>query len=116
YYWTPENPNAYYPNPYASPRGAIDSYVNKTQLASDRYLQNASYLRLKNLTVNYSLPYEWTQRLKINKVDVFLSGENLLTITGLAPMFDPETIVGGIGAGKLYPLSKVYSFGINVNF
>lgn len=115
-YWTPENPNAYYPNPYASPRGSIDSYVNKTQLSSDRYLQNASYLRLKNLTINYSLQSALVQRLKMSRVNVFLSGENLLTITGLASMFDPETLVGGIGPGKIYPLSKVYSFGINVSF
>ncbi|CAL1519691.1 TonB-dependent receptor [Chitinophaga sp. MM2321] len=115
-YWTPENPNAYYPNPYASPVGSINSYVNKTQQVSDRYLQNAAYLRLKNLTLNYALPVNLCERIKLKKLNVFITGENLLTVTNLAEMFDPETLVGGSAPGKIYPLSKVYSVGLNINF
>ena len=115
-YFSETNPDAYYPNPYASPVGAINSYINKTQLPSSRYIQNASFLRLKNLTLQYALPQEWINRFKLSRFSVFASGENLLTFTKLADMFDPETITGGSGTGKIYPLSKVYSFGLNVNF
>ncbi|WP_286801760.1 MULTISPECIES: SusC/RagA family TonB-linked outer membrane protein [Sphingobacterium] len=115
-YFSESNPDAYYPNPYASPVGAINSYINKTQLASIRYLQNAAYLRLKNLTLSYNLPKNLIQRLKFDRLSVFVSGENLLTFSALAKMFDPETIEGGSGMGKIYPLSKVYSFGLNLNF
>ena len=119
-YWTPENPDAYYPNPYIAPAKSLKTYAYKTQLLSDRYLQNASYLRLKNLTFNYTLPISWTQKLKLEKINVFFSGENLLTITKLVKMLDPELLVGVDGnvnsAGKIYPLNKVYSFGLNLNF
>lgn len=117
-YWTPDNPNAYYPNPYAAPAGAIGSFTNKTQQVSDRYIQSAAYLRLKNLTVNYSLPQNLIRHVKLSKVNFFASGENLFTITKLAGMFDPETLagVGGTTTGKIYPLSQAYSFGVNISF
>jgi len=125
-YWTPDNPNAYYPNPYASPVGAINSYINKTQQVSDRYMQDAAYIRLKNLTLNYNLPTALINRLSLKKVNVFLTGENLLTFTKLAKMFDPETLSAvsdqnnnlltpSADAGKIYPLSKVYSIGLQVS-
>lgn len=115
-YYTADNPDAYYPNPYASPVGAISSYTNKTQSPSSRYVQNASFIRLKNLTVQYSVPSEITKRIGINRLAVFGSGENLFTFTKLAKMFDPETLAGASGTGKIYPLSKVYSFGVNLTF
>ncbi|HLS37626.1 MAG TPA: TonB-dependent receptor [Sphingobacterium bovisgrunnientis] len=115
-YYTPENPDAYFPNPYASPVGAISSYTNKTQSPSSRYVQNASFIRLKNLTLQYSVPNEVSKRIGINRLSVFGSGENLLTFTKLVKMFDPETLAGGSGTGKMYPLSKVYSFGVNLTF
>ena len=113
-YWTPENPDAYYPRPYTSAAGAISSYLNKTQQTSDRYLQNAAYLRLKNLTLSYTVPTEISEKLKINKVNIFVTGENLATFTKLAKMFDPETLSGANGTGKLYPLSKIYSAGLKI--
>ena len=91
--------------------GAILSYVNKTQQTSDRYLQSAAYLRLKNVTLSYTVPVAVSKRVKIN---VFLTGENLFTFTKLAKMFDPETLLGAAGTGKLYPLSKVYSAGLRI--
>ena len=115
-YYTADNPNAYFPNPYASPVGAISSYTNKTQSPSSRYIQNASYIRLKNLTVQYSVPTDFSKRFGINRLSVFGSGENLFTFTKLMKMFDPETLTGASGTGKMYPLSKVYSFGINLTF
>lgn len=113
-YWTADNPNAYYPNPYAAPAGAISSYTAKTQQVSDRYLQNAAYMRLKNVTLSYSLPQAVLSKIKIRQVKIFVTGENLLTITGLTRIFDPEMLAGGIEPGKWYPLTKTYSMGINV--
>ena len=113
-YWTPQNTGAYYPNPYAAPAGTAGTFTSKTQQVVDRYLQNAAYLRLKNATISYALPEQWLKKVKLSKVNVFVTGENLFTITKLAKMLDPETIAGGNGPGKIYPLSKVYAMGVNI--
>lgn len=115
-YWTPENTGAYYPNPYAAPAGSIGTFTSKTQQVADRYMQNAAYLRLKNATISYSLPEQWIKKVKLSKVNVFVTGENLFTITKLAKMLDPETINGGYAPGKIYPLTRVYSMGVNIGF
>jgi len=110
------NPNAYYPNPYTSAGGTIASFQAKTQTISDRYLQNAAYIRLKNLTVNYDLPVRLISKCKLSKVSLFFSGENLLTFTPLMKMLDPEQVFAFQEGSKNYPLSTVYSFGLNVKF
>jgi TonB-linked SusC/RagA family outer membrane protein len=116
-YWTPDNPKGYYPAPYTNSSGAVGPFQNKSQQISDRYLQNAAYLRLKNVTLNYSLPTRLINSLHLSKVSVFMSGENLLTFTKLSKIFDPETLnVSPIGTGKSYPLTQVYSAGMNVIF
>lgn len=118
-YWTPENTEAYYPNPYTAAAGSIARFRNKTSQKSDRYMQNAAYCRLKNLTLSYELPSSWTQKVGIGKAQVFFSGENLLTFTKLAGMFDPEAIFTkseySSEAGKNYPMNKVVSFGVIIN-
>ena len=82
-----------------------------------RYLQDASYIRLKNLQLGYSFPKNMVQKMKIQNLRVFVSGENLLTFTKLVDFFDPESIEGGNwGHGNVYPLSKTYSIGLNVTF
>ena len=78
-----------------------------------RYLQNASYIRLKNLQVGYTIPRHLTQKIGFDKIRIYFSGENLLTGTHLSSLFDPETIGSGWG-GCAYPLSRTYSFGLNV--
>jgi hypothetical protein len=116
-YWTPANPNAYYPAPYTNTGGAIGPFANKSQQISDKYLQNAAYLRLKNLTISYSLPAQLIKKAHLTKMSVFVSGENLMTITKLSKIFDPETLnVAATGVGKSYPLTQVYSAGLNINF
>lgn len=118
-YWTPENPGAYYPKPYIHSAGAVGAFQNKNTQTSDRYMQNAAYCRLKNLTVSYNLPSTWVQKAGLQKVQVFFSGENLLTFTSLKGMFDPEAIFTGNSytseAGKNYPMNKVLSLGLIVN-
>lgn len=109
----PVNLDSYYP------RALFDHKNLSTQ---SRYLQDASYIRMKNLQIGYTLPASLTRKLGIQKFRVFVSGENLFTITGVKSMFDPETIDAeesgdndGWG-GSVYPLSRVYSFGLNINF
>ena len=118
-YWTENNTDAYYPKPYTAGGGAINQFRNKTSLTSDRYIQSAAYCRLKNLTVSYSLPETWTNKVGLSKTQIFFSGENLLTFTQLPKHFDPEIIFSKNSytseAGKNYPMNRVISFGLIVN-
>lgn len=113
-YWRPEgdplgaNTNAYYPKPYFS--------SNKNQKTQSGYLQNAAYCRLKNAQIGYTLPKAWTKKAAMESVRVYVSGDNLLTISGISDIFDPETLGGDWGPGKLYPLQRTISIGLNVNF
>jgi hypothetical protein len=83
------------------------------------YLQNAAYCRLKNLTLSYDLPNAWVHKAGLQKVQVFFSGENLLTFTKLKGMFDPEAIFSSNSytseGGKNYPMNRVLSLGFIVN-
>lgn len=118
-YWREDNKGAYYPKPYTAGSGAIGQYRNKTSQTADRYLQNAAYCRLKNLTLSYDLPSAWVKKVGFSKTQVFFSGENLLTFTKLAGMFDPEAVFTGNGytseGGKNYPMNRVLSIGLIVN-
>lgn len=89
------------------------SLRGKNQQTQTRYLQDASYIRLKNLQIGYTLPVAWTQKVGLNKCRLFVSGENLWTGTSLSSLFDPETISGGNG-GNAYPLSRTWSFGLSL--
>lgn len=101
----PANINAYYPRP------RFDSKQNhETQ---SRYLQDASYIRLKNLQVGYTLPRSIINKAGFQNLRVYVSGENLWTGTSLIKLFDPETISGGRG-GNVYPLSRTVSVGLSV--
>ncbi|NWJ51688.1 MAG: TonB-dependent receptor [Bacteroidetes bacterium] len=107
--WTPTNTGAYMPKI----KGYAASYWSGAEMLqyNTRYLQNASYVRLKNLTMGYTLPNSLTKRLKIQTVRVYFSGENLLTWTGIKnPNLDPETL------GADYPMQRTYVVGLNINF
>ena len=109
------NLDAYFPRPL------VDNYA-KNQKVQTGYLQNAAYMRLKNLQIGYTLPNHITQKIGMSNVRIFFSAENVFTITGLPDGFDPETIHTGYGSGddmwssKTYPLSRTFSTGISVNF
>ena len=108
-YWTPENTNAYYPR--------ADWAGGRNTNPQTRYLQNAAYCRLKNITLGYTLPQEITRKFYVENLRLFVSGENLLTITGFTDLSDPELVgVGQWGFGKTYPLSKTVSLGLSVTF
>lgn len=73
---------------------------------------NAAYLRMKNLQIGYTLPQSLVSKAGLGNVRFFVSAENLFTITDLPSQFDPETIDTAYGNG--YPLSRTFSFGVNV--
>ncbi len=107
------NVNAYYPRVIYG-QGPNNTYSN------DRYLQNAAYCRLKNLTVGYTIPQSVTRKFYVERFRVYFSGENLFNITNFTKMGDPELIEAyneyGAGFGKIYPLSRVFSCGVNITF
>lgn len=102
----PANLDSYYPRP-------IFQEGEKNQQAQTRYLQDASYIRLKNLQLGYTIPSAIMNKIHLQKCRVFISGENLWTGTHLSKLFDPETISGGYG-GNAYPLSRTWSFGLSL--
>jgi len=103
----PANTDSYYPRPVFDTR--------KNQQTQTRYLQNAAYMRLKNLQVGYTLPKEITSKFFVENLRVYVSVDNLFTITSLSKVFDPETISGGYGGyGNAYPLTRTWSFGLSL--
>ena len=80
------------------------------------HLLNASYLRIKNITVGYTLPQKWTQKAKINRLRIYVSGDNIFEWSGLKKYFDPEAITDSGKFGYVYPFNRQYSFGINATF
>ncbi len=111
--WSENNPDAYFPKI----RGyAAGSDTGSMKMQNDRYLQNLAYLRLKNITVGYTLPENLTRKVFINKLRVYFSGDNLATATKLkSDYLDPEQMSSDSN-GRVYPFSKTYSFGIDITF
>jgi len=116
-YWTPENPDAFYPRPMDYQQGQTGNYN-----VNDRYLLNMAYLRLKTLTVGYSLPKTWLSKFKVQGLRVYFTGENLFTIDGVKPAIDPEIGIRTVGKssdarnfGRSYPYQKTVSFGIQLS-
>jgi hypothetical protein len=108
-YWRPDNTDAYFAKPY------MTSLTNKNIQVQSRYLQNAAYLRLKNLQLGYTFPAALNDKLGLGTLRLYFTGENLLTFTKLLAVFDPEDLAGSIGPGKVYPLQTTYSMGIKLN-
>lgn len=109
-YWTPENTDAFFPKPYMT-----GEHLKNTKPQS-KYVEDASYMRLKNIQLNYSLPQSIVNKIGLSKFMVYVSGENLALFTKLNENFDPETLGGGWGAGKIFPLSKTVSAGVKISF
>ena len=84
-------------------------------IADDGFMMDASYLRLKNLTVGYTLPRNLTDRFGIQTLRIYLSGENLYEWSEVADIIDPEAITDD-GFGYRYPFQRRYSVGVNINF
>ncbi len=115
---------AYWPK-YTAYQANADSDTRTLRNANDRFLQNASYLRLKTLTVEYAFPEKICKAMRIRDLKLWFTGENLLTWTPLhthAPNYDPEVITSGDsdfrdeGDGYSYPMQRVFTLGLNFSF
>lgn len=104
-YWTEDNRDAYFPRLHHYGVNGGNHQV------STRYLQNAAYLRLKNVVLGYTIPRSITEKVKISRLRVFVQGENLLTSTPLIDSYDPETL-----NNMTYPINKKISVGLNLTF
>ena len=93
---------------------AVFGDPNQNTRVSDRFVENGSYLRLKNITLSYTFPKQWLQKAQIENARLSLSCENVATITGYSG-FDPEVGINGIGQNR-YPISRTFSLGLNFNF
>ena len=110
YFYDPENPS--------DPRTNINSENTRltiggtaqTETSSQLWLHNGNYLKLKNLTIGYTFPTKWMQKLYVKNLRIYATGENLLTITKFKGL-DPEMV-----AGNGYLPIRQYAFGINVTF
>ncbi|CAZ98083.1 SusC/RagA family TonB-linked outer membrane protein [Zobellia galactanivorans] len=122
--WTPENTDAYYPRLF----GYIAlSESDALGAVNNRYLQSVAYLRMKNLTLGYTLPSGITERMPFNKLRLYFSGENLLTFSKLTDYIDPEAASNSVNlnspststnrsTAQSTPFSKIYSLGISLQF
>lgn len=104
--WTPSNPNAKFPILLPDGAGGDNWYL------SDRSIGNAAYLRLKLLTLGYTLPKRWMDKAGMSSVRFYVSFQNLLTLTHFYEGFDPEISASGT---TFYPLMKTSTIGVNIN-
>ena len=118
-FWTPTNTNAKYPR-LAAQGSASDT--NNWGRPSDIFVLDAKYARLKNLAIGYSLPKKVIEPLGLQKLRVYVTGQDLLTLTKNS-FIDPESSEfgsnmnsGGGNSGRNYPMLQYYGFGFDVEF
>jgi len=104
-YMVPENPNARLFRIYGQ---AANSESNTR--SSDKYLQDASYMRIKNMTLSYTFPKNWIEKIHLNQLRLYVSVENFATFTDLPKGYDPENLSWS------YPFYRTWSFGANISF
>jgi len=122
-HWTQDNPNAYFPRYRAF---VALSGTRELAIAQTRYLQNTSYVRLKNVTLSYNLPRSMSKKISAESIRIYVTGQNLWTYSPMFKItrnFDPEVIEGsdpeinpGGGDGFSYPMEKTFSAGLSINF
>lgn len=106
-YWTPQNTDAAYPRLHPA-----SSHPNWR--TNETWLHDATYVRLRNVTVGYTLPTSLINRANIAKARVYVSGQNLLTWDRMPDGIDP--LIPGFSSGAFYPVTTVLLGGINVTF
>ena len=107
--WTPENRSNTMPAIYIAGYAGVANYAGSTY-----YLQDASYLRLKNIMLSYDFPKELISRMKAKELNVYVSADNLLTITKFKGG-DPErtSLTGNLAQ---YPQARIFNVGLNIKF
>lgn len=113
--WTPETPDGNFPR--------MSWTSNNNTQTSTFWMGDASYLRLKNLQLGYSLPKKWMKAAKMKSVTIFANATNLLTFSRYYQGYDPENTFTGSGDGVVtgavasnYPLVKTFTFGVDIKF
>lgn len=118
--WTPENRNAYFPMQwYAGDNESVyyDGATFGSWLYTDMALFSASYLRCKNITVGYTLPQRWADKLQISRLRVYASADNLFFISAKKGVDPSMSLTGGFEVGQyIYPTMRTMSLGINLEF
>lgn len=109
-WWTPDNPNAAYPI-LVPESNASDNY-----LKSDKWVRDGSYLRLKNVVLGYTIPANLTKKLQINSLRIYISGQNLFTISDFYKGYDPEVKYEGTTGGEFYPIMQTFTVGLDLKF
>jgi len=120
-FWSPTNPNAAYP--ILSANGS-PSQQNDYIQGSNLYIFNGAYVRLKNVQIGYTLPFGLSRKLRVQKLRVYLTGQNLWTLSGVK-FLDPESTEfnnslsntnGANQSGRVYPTPVFYGGGLDVTF
>lgn len=114
--WSEDNPDAYFPRPRANLAQNGGTYLSTT---NDRYLLNIGYIRLRNLTVGYTLPAHLTKRAGMDNVRFYLSGENIFYWSPLRKInkyYDPEMMYAGTHLGYGYPWQRTFVLGLDITF
>ena len=123
--WTVTNPGAYWPRPT---QNTANNAKGALTFPNDYFLLNAAYVRLKNLTLDYTFSGNWLKKANIQKLRIYLTGENLFTWSPMfkyTSMLDPEVIGSGdsdytsgtntsVGDGYSYPMLRTFTVGINI--
>lgn len=104
--WTPTNPDATYP------RLTVGAESTNNAAKSNFWIQNGAYIRLKNIQLGYTIPASLTKKFGVNRLRVYLSGENLVTLSKMVGGWDPETT--STSGGRIYPVATVTSIGLNL--
>jgi hypothetical protein len=104
--WSVDNPDAYFAAPH------ISTSTKQNILPQTRYVQNASYIRLKNLTLNYNLPEEWISKAGLSRAQIYFSGEDMWEFSNIRKPLHPEVAT----VTQEYYLQRIYTLGIKVTF
>lgn len=137
-YWTENNQNAKFPRPYINEKdgkfpslSGLPSNSGANNFAPQtKYLNNLAYLRVKNLTIGYTIPQNLTQKVSVEKLRIYFSAQNLFTFDHIDGVMDPESTGGwssgsnvdslsGVDtryAGRSMPFNRQWSCGLQITF
>ena len=107
--WTPVNTDATYP------RLTVGAESVNNAARSDFYIQDAKYIRLKNVQIGYTFPSKMISKIGAERARVYMTGLNLYTISPMKNGLDPEVFGSDANSGRVYPVSRVISLGLDIN-
>ena len=105
--WSEDNRDAYFAHPH------ISTNDKKNIQPQTRFLQNAGYIRLKNVSLGYELPVAWMDKIGFQSANIYFAGMNLWEYSPIRKPLDPETIYEG---AIEYPMQRIYTLGARISF